>query len=251
MSDPLDDDTWYKRACLWIDFTATMPLKREHSQSSPTAIRARKIPRLLTQDLLLSSDPTTTATTVTASPVDPEHVPSAPQPTFVYHLPPAELLARLEEMTEQYEHGVDEASVSVNQLRRQVSVARRHVESTPSWEGPSGSAAVFGAAVAGGHDGVGKDERGDGAARDGVVEDGAARDGVVGDGTARDGVVEDGAARDSVVEDGAARDGMVGDGMARDGVVEDGAARDGAVGDDEGGAAIQADGCVDLLASGL
>ena len=122
-----------------------MVLKRELSQPSPASTPARKVPRLVTQDLPLSTDVVSTPPTIIVSPVDTEHAPSpsssndpyyAPQPYSFFHVQPAQLVARLEEMTKQYEEAVDDAATHVDRLRRQVSVARWQLESTPSWEQP-------------------------------------------------------------------------------------------------------------------
>lgn len=130
------------------DMTPTshpMALKRELSQSSTGAAPPRKTPRLtLTIDIPSSPpDPISTASTVSAS-ID-ERVPSPSQSSRLFSIPslsvdslrkmdPAQLVAWLEDLAEEYQRSVDEMGAEIDHLRREVSFARRRLEATPSLE---------------------------------------------------------------------------------------------------------------------
>ena len=47
---------------------------------------------------------------------------------------PAQLVARLEDLAEEYQRSVDEMGAEIDHLRREVSFARRRLEATPSLE---------------------------------------------------------------------------------------------------------------------
>ena len=140
-----------------------MALKRELSQSSIGAAPPRKTPRLApplqtprlapprpTSRLALtvltpsSPDPISTASTV-VSPSNDDRIPSPSRSSRLTSVPSlsvnslkkldsAQLVARLEELAEEYERSVDEMGAEIDHLRREVSFARRRLEATPSLE---------------------------------------------------------------------------------------------------------------------
>ncbi|PIL34320.1 hypothetical protein GSI_03095 [Ganoderma sinense ZZ0214-1] len=144
-----------------------MPLKREHSVPSQDTTPARKVPRLTSAHIPSSPQPRPCSPTL-VSPTETEHVPTPPSSMLVYApqpvshslslrgLDPAQLASRLEALTERYERGVDEVENDVICLRRQVSLARRHLETTPSFdEGEDKGSATPGVALYLGRSGSG------------------------------------------------------------------------------------------------
>ena len=129
------------------------PADTEHipSPPSPAASPAGKALHLITANLPSSlQSPSHTPTGV--SPADTEHVPSPPPSSgrhpFLRSLPshsvaaqcsslqglqPAELAARLDELTERYDLGVDEVGAQIAELQRQL-MAHESVSSTSALE---------------------------------------------------------------------------------------------------------------------